>query len=108
MGRIVASLVVATLVACGGTDDKNVEQPEPVIDPVEIAPGGGVEEVCEERCRAMSDKCSADAPPVHFDVEACIGACLDETDGVLEEARLCVEQAPDCEAAQVCRERFGD
>lgn len=105
MGRIVASLVFAAVVACGGSDSKQAEQPEPIIDPVEIAPGGGVDQICEERCRAMSDKCSADAP---IDVDACIGACLDETDGVLEEARRCVEEAADCEAAQVCRERFGD
>lgn len=108
MGRIVASLVFAAVVACGGSDGKQAEQPEPVIDPVEIAPGGGVDQICEEQCRAMSDRCSADAPPVHFDVEACIGACLDETDGVLDEARRCVADAADCEAAQVCRERFGD
>jgi hypothetical protein len=101
--------IAAFLTGCGGSSSTNKEtkptQPKTKA-PVEIG-GGKVASLCKTLCQSIASRCTGD-PATEFDAEACVYACTDETDLVLEDADKCVGKSTTCAEAIKCREVFGD
>jgi len=96
--------LATTTGACGG--GKKVEK-KTSPPPVDAGSTGQtkIQKLCTTICSGITTKCAdSDTKPK---AEECVFACVDETDGVIDEARQCVENASDCETATKCRSKFG-
>jgi len=102
---ILCAALLGAVVACGGAKKAEKETPPPAAADAGVSSGESkVEALCKKLCAQTVAKCSdATTKP---NAEECVFACADETDGVLDEARRCLDSASDCDAAKKCRARF--
>lgn len=104
---ILCAALLGAVVACGG--GKKAEKKNTTPATVDAGATTGVapskmETLCKKLCAQAVSKCSDAATKPN--AEECVFACVDETDGVLEEAGRCLDKAADCDAAKKCRARF--
>lgn len=100
---VVGLLAVAS--GCGG--GKQAEKATPVVKAADAgasAGGSRIERLCKATCSKIADKCTAAADKPN--IEECVFACIDETDGVLEDVSRCLKKADGCAAAKSCRAKF--
>jgi len=103
-----AVAMAAGLVGCGGGGKKGTADPEPAsAEAVDDSAALKVEGTCRTLCKRVAGFCESD-PLSEFDVDACQEACVDETDGVLQDVGNCLDEAESCSEAADCRADFGD
>ena len=102
LATVLTALALAVGLACGGGHTGN-----PVADPeAALEADGEIAALCASVCKRIATSC-LDDPTVEFEEEDCEEVCAGETDGVLEDADLCVDDSNGCQAALKCSVSFG-